>query len=48
MNGLRDGVAVHGAPAECVEDEQVEGSLQQGRLFGFGQFVCSYDDLWEV
>ncbi len=35
MDGLRDGVTVHGAALERVQDRQIQGALQESRLSGF-------------
>ena len=35
MDGLRDGVSVHRAALEGVQDQQIERALQERRLSGF-------------
>ena len=48
MNGLGDGVPMHRTTLERVQDKEIEGPLEQRGLFGFGQWIRPYGDLWEV
>ena len=38
MDGLGDSVTVHGATLEGVQDEEVEGALEESWLSGFSHW----------
>jgi hypothetical protein len=48
VDGLGDGIAVQGSALQGVQDQEIEGALQQHGRIGFSHEFVSYDDLWVV